>query len=95
MKKAFEVLNIKCSGCANTVQKSLKPEYGEVEVNLEVMPRVVTLEVSEDFDEDTFRQKMKSLGYPLADETLGAFEEVGTKAKSFVSCAIGKMDQKK
>jgi len=36
---------------------------------------------------------MKKLGYPFEDEELGKFEEIGTKAKSFVSCAIGKMDK--
>jgi copper chaperone CopZ len=92
MVKKFTVLNIKCGGCAGTVKKALKEEYGEVEVNLEVEPRVITLNTNENFDEIKLRKKMKSLGYPFADEDLGTFEEVGTKAKSFISCAIGKMD---
>lgn len=95
IKKEFEVLNIKCGGCANRVQKALFETYGEVEVDLEKEPRVVTVEINEHFDEQVFRQKMKSLGYPFSDEKLGTFEEMGTKAKSFVSCAVGKMDQKK
>lgn len=94
-KVTYTVHNIKCGGCANTVKKALLEKYGEVEVNLEVEPRQVTLHKDENFDESEFRKTMKSLGYPLIDEKLGAFEAVGTKAKSFVSCAIGKMDEKK
>jgi len=92
VKKEFTVLNIKCGGCAGTVKKALKEEFGEVKVNLEVQPRVITMQTDENFDESKLRAKMKKLGYPFADEELGVFEEVGTKAKSFVSCAIGKMD---
>ena len=94
MVRKFKVLNIKCEGCAGTVKKALKDEFGEVEVNLEVEPRVISLQTDENFDEASLRSKMKKLGYPFEDEVLGRFEEVGTKAKSFVSCAIGKMDQK-
>ena len=94
MVREFKVLNIKCGGCAGTVKKALLKEFGEVEVNLEVEPRIITLKTDENFDEEKLRQKMKKLGYPFEDEELGAFEEIGTKAKSFVSCAIGKMDSK-
>ena len=43
-------------------------------------------------NEEAFKTKIKKLGYPSIDDDLGTFEEIGTKAKSFVSCAIGKMD---
>ena len=91
MKQTFEVLNVKCGGCANTVKKALRDEYGEVDVNLEVMPRQITLEIEEDKVEG-LKTKLKSLGYPVSDEKLSNFEKVTTTAKSFVSCAIGKMD---
>lgn len=93
MKKSYEALNIKCGGCANTVQESLKEEFGEVKVDLEKEPRVVTLEIKDDEHEKLFRKKMRSLGYPLSDEDLGVLSSTGLKAKSFVSCAVGKMNQ--
>jgi copper chaperone len=37
MKQTFEVLNVKCGGCASTLTKSLKDEFGEVSVDLEVI----------------------------------------------------------
>lgn len=91
MKQTFQFNNIKCGGCANTVKSKLKDEFGEVEVNLEVMPREITLEI-DDKDVDKLKAKMKYLGYPYVDEELGMIDSVKTKAKSFVSCAIGKID---
>ena len=91
MQKSFKALNIKCGGCANTVKHSLKDEFGEVEVDLEQEPRVVTLEIKDEEHEKLFRKKMRSLGYPMDDEELGKFTQTGLKAKSYVSCAVGKM----
>lgn len=47
MKQTFEVYNVKCGGCANTLIKSLKDEFGEVVVDLEVNPRKITLDIEE------------------------------------------------
>ncbi|MDD2450262.1 MAG: heavy-metal-associated domain-containing protein [Sulfurimonas sp.] len=93
MKKNFKALNIKCGGCANTVKESLREDFGEVEVDLEQEPRVVSVEIKDDEHEQLFRKKMRKLGYPMEDEKLGKFESTGLKAKSFVSCAVGKMNQ--
>lgn len=91
MKKSFKALNIKCGGCAKTVTEALKNDFGEVEVDLEQDPRVVTLEIKDKEHEQLFRKKMRGLGYPMDDEELGSFTATGLKAKSFVSCAVGKM----
>lgn len=90
MPKSYEVLNVKCGGCANTLKKSLLEEFGEVEVNLEVEPRVITLEL-EDSQEENLKEKLRSLGYPLTTDELSTFQSATTTAKSFVSCAIGKL----
>ena len=62
MKQTLEVLNVKCGGCASTLIKSLKDEFGEVEVNLEVMPRQITLDVDENKKEveQFWAQKIKT-----------------------------------
>lgn len=90
-KQTFQVLNVKCGGCANTLKKSLLEEFGEVEVNLEVMPREITLSIDETQIE-SLKSKLKTLGYPFASDELNTIEKITTTAKSFVSCAIGKMD---
>ncbi|MDD3475703.1 MAG: heavy-metal-associated domain-containing protein [Sulfurimonas sp.] len=94
MQKSFKALNIKCDGCANTIKESLKSEFGEVDVDLSQEPRVVTLEIKDEEAEQNFLKKMRSLGYPLEGEELGTFTKGTLKAKSFVSCAIGKINKK-
>lgn len=90
MKQTFEVLNVKCGGCANTLKTALQKEFGEVEVDLEIEPRRITLDV-EDSDIPELRKKLIKLGYPMSDEDLSKIKEFSTTAKSFVSCAVGKM----
>ena len=87
--KRYRVLNVKCNGCATTLKDKLRDEFGEVEVDLEVMPREITVK-KEEFDEDLLRERLKSLGYPMVDEDMNFVEDLGAKAKSFISCAIGK-----
>ena len=91
MQQTFEVLHVKCGGCANTLTTKLAEEFGEVTVNLEVEPRQITLEI-EDANIPALRQALKGLGYPMSDEDLSTLEEFTTTAKSFVSCAVGKMN---
>lgn len=91
MKKNFEVHNVKCGGCANTLITSLKDEFGEVTVDLEVHPRKITLDIKES-KEELLKTKLRALGYPLTTDELSTFESVATTAKSFVSCAIGKVN---
>ncbi|MDD5399931.1 MAG: heavy-metal-associated domain-containing protein [Sulfurimonas sp.] len=93
MQKSFKVLNVKCGGCANTIKESLKDEFGEVAVNLMQEPRVIILEIKDEEAEVSFRKKIRSLGYPVEDEELGTFTKSGLKAKSFISCAIGKINE--
>ncbi len=92
MQQTFEVLNVKCGGCANTLIKSLADDFGEVKVNLECEPRKITLNV-EDNQMEKLKLKLRSLGYPLTTDELTTIQTFTTSAKSFVSCAIGKIDQ--
>ncbi len=91
MKQTFEILNVKCGGCANTLKTKLEKGFGEVEVNLDVEPRQITLDIDES-KIPALRTALKKLGYPMSDEELGRVEELTTTAKSFVSCAVGKMN---
>ena len=90
MEQTFEVLNVKCSGCASTLKSKLSKEFGEIAVNLNVLPRNITLEI-DDKDIDKLAKALRELGYPLASEEMSFMDSTSAKAKSFVSCAIGKM----
>lgn len=91
MKQTFEVYNVKCGGCANTLINSLKDEFGQVQVDLEVNPRKITLDI-EDEKKEALKLKLRALGYPLTSDELSGFDKAATTAKSFVSCAVGKFN---
>lgn len=90
MQKSFEVQNLKCGGCANTITKKLSKNYDNVTVDPE--SKTVSLELEEG-QEEAVKNELKELGYPVVGEAMGFFESTGAKAKSFVSCAIGKIDK--
>ena len=92
MKQIFQVENVKCAGCANTLKTKLKEQFGEIEVDLEVYPRTITLDI-EDEKRGELGIALKKLGYPYSSEKLGFMDSTSAKGKSFVSCAIGKMAQ--
>lgn len=89
MQKTYEVFNVKCGGCASTLKSKLSEEFGEIEVNLEVIPRKITLDMRNK-DIDKLAKALRELGYPLAEEEMSFMDSTTAKAKSFVSCAIGK-----
>jgi copper chaperone CopZ len=91
MQQTFEVFNVKCGGCASTLKSKLAEEFGEIEVDLDVIPRKITVDIEEK-DIDKLAKALKKLGYPLASEEMSFMDNTSTKAKSFVSCAIGKMN---
>jgi copper chaperone len=93
MKQTFEVANIRCGGCANTITKALQEAgFAEVEVDLSCEPRKVTAEIADEAQLAHFKAILRSLGYPLATDERGFGEDTVLKAKSFVSCAIGKIN---
>lgn len=85
--KTIEILNLKCGGCVNTLKKGLLSIDGinEVEVDLENSKVMVPTE-----DEQLLvrvKEKLSKMGYP----EIGEANTILHKAKSFVSCASGKM----
>ena len=92
MQKTFGVMNVKCSGCAATLKGKLFEKFGEVEVDLNKEPREITLNIEEEEIEELSKE-LKRLGYPLSSDSMGFVESTSVKAKSYVSCAIGKMNK--
>lgn len=87
MTKVFEVENIKCGGCMNSIRKGLEQIPGVRSAQAENEQGSVTV----DFDEnkllpEAIAHKLADLGYPLVGEN-----NFGKKAKSYVSCMIGRV----
>lgn len=89
MKYYLEVENIKCGGCANSITKKITAIDGVSEIEVEVEKGGVAFTC-----EETLFEKVKTtlhdIGYPVLGSVTG-FDKIKTKAKSFASCAIGKM----
>jgi len=91
MIQTFEVANIRCGGCANTITKALKESgFEEVQVDLSCEPRKVTAFIADEAQLAQFKAILRNLGYPLSGEEEGAIDNAALKLKSFVSCAVGK-----
>lgn len=86
MKHTYEVQNIRCAGCANTIAKALTLEFDGVVID--VASKTVTIEIKDESEIAKGALALKKLGYPLSSEDSGMID----KAKSLVSCAIGKFE---
>lgn len=81
----IEIENLKCEGCANTIKKGLNNIKGVSEISVDVQNNIV------EFNSDnniiiTVKEKLGKMGYPEKG-TGNSFQ----KAKSYISCAIGKL----
>ena len=79
------VENIKCSGCVNSIQKAILQIQGTSNVLVDLEKEKITLEADEKLKE-TIVNKLASMGYPEKGHN-----NFASKAKSYVSCAVGKM----
>nr|WP_298989988.1 heavy-metal-associated domain-containing protein [uncultured Polaribacter sp.] len=87
MKTTLQIENLKCGGCAATIKKGILAIDGveNVDVNLEESSVSIT---STKNNLEEVKIKLSKLGYP----EIGDKNTVLHKAKSFVSCAVGKID---
>jgi len=92
MIQTFEVANVRCSGCTNTITKELqKFGFYEVNVDLSCEPRKVTVDAADEAQLAQIKAILRNLGYPLITEENNGLDTAALKVKSFVSCAIGKI----
>ncbi|MBO1923158.1 MULTISPECIES: heavy-metal-associated domain-containing protein [Thiomicrorhabdus] len=95
MRYQLDVENIKCGGCAASISNKLQAIEGVLSVEVAIEEGIVTLETAEENDTvlQQAREALLSMGYPESGTVEGT-KALGAKAKSFVSCAVGKMAQK-
>ncbi len=79
--------NLKCRGCSNTISKELSKIEGVTNVSVSIESSEVSFKTSEKETIEKVKQKLIDLGYPEK----GQKNSISHKAKSIVSCAIGKM----
>ena len=80
----IQVVNIKCGGCEKNITDSLK-KSGLRDVNIDIPTQIVSFEG----DTETAEKILTKMGYPKAGTPEA--KKLFKKAKSFVSCAIGRI----
>lgn len=94
MNIELQVENIKCGGCASSIRKGLLADKRISEVDIDVELGKVCVQALVEQDE-SIRAELASMllkmGYPESGTAEG-IKAAAAKAKSFVSCAIGKVD---
>lgn len=87
MKNTFNIQNLKCGGCANTIITQLSKLDGISDVTVDNDTDEVSFETISENDIEAVKNKLSDLGYPI----VGDANSLPKKAKSFVSCAVGRM----
>ena len=87
METTIHIQNLKCGGCVNTITKGISSIEAIQNVSVNVDESTVTFSYETEDQLNEVKNKLKSLGYPEDGEA----NTLGDKAKSYVSCAIGKM----
>lgn len=87
MKTIVHIQNLKCGGCANTISKKLNTLDDVSDVLVETEDNSVTFEYSVAHTLDVVKNTLADIGYPEDGEA----NTLTSKAKSYVSCAFGKI----
>jgi len=89
MKASVIVQNLKCDGCAKTITRKLSEmnHLSDIEVDTETATVHFTCENVD--DAMLVKDKLKALGYPSIEYK----NSTSAKARSFFSCASGKMSK--
>ena len=90
MSFVIEVENIKCGGCANSIRNKLLDDARVSEVEVEIEAGQVRVEAAESARTD-LTAALAKMGYPERGSVEG-LQAAAAKAKSFVACAVGRMD---
>lgn len=86
MKTKIYIENLKCGGCAATIKKGISAIDGVSEININVDESLVEVTTKSDVI-IAVKDKLAKMGYP----EVGDVNTFLHKAKSYVSCATGKM----
>lgn len=84
---SVQIQNLKCDGCATTIINKLSDLLNVSNVAVDVESSSVTFDYADELALLSAKETLKLNGYPQVGEA----NPFGTKAKSFISCAIGRM----
>ena len=91
MTYELSVENIKCGGCANTITTRLNALDAVNDSQVDIENGVVTI-TGDESSKAEVTQLLLKLGYPEKGTAEG-LKAATAKAKSFVSCAVGRIKE--
>jgi copper chaperone CopZ len=83
------IQNLKCGGCAHTIIKNLETLEDVSQLEVDVENERVSYDYNNPSTVSQVEEKLRVLGYPI----IGNSNTYFNKAKSFISCATGKLNQ--
>ncbi|MEP0132056.1 MAG: heavy-metal-associated domain-containing protein [Eudoraea sp.] len=89
MKASVIVQNLKCGGCAKTITSKLSEMNHLSDIDVDTETATVHFTCENVDDAILVKDKLKALGYPSIEYK----NSVSAKARSFFSCASGKMSK--
>ncbi len=92
MDIVISVENIKCSGCANSIRQRLIKIPHLLSIEVDIKGESVLITAEHDVRTQAI-EALNALGYPEKGSQDG-LQALGSKATSFVSCALGKITDK-
>lgn len=88
MKTSLEIQNLKCGGCASTIINRLSHLASIHNIKIDNDQNIISFSHESKSNLEEVKALLLKLGYPVVGEK----NAVSTKAKSFVSCAIGRIN---
>ena len=86
MQSVIYIQNLKCGGCAKTITNNLSSLESVENITIDVEKSSISLSHQPEILEK-IKQTLKNIGYPEQGENNNLLD----KAKSYMSCAVGKM----
>ncbi len=89
MNTTLKIQNLKCGGCTNTIVNKLSELNYISEISVDNTNDSVSFNYSAEEDVENIKVLLAKIGYPIVGEK----NALTTRAKSFVSCAVGRMSK--
>ena len=88
MTLQFDLANVKCGGCANSIRKAMEAVDGARVLALDPASGHLEVEAPDNL-RSVIAERLHKLGYPEQGSVDG-IAAMAASAKSFVSCAVGR-----
>lgn len=88
MTETVKIQNLKCGGCANTIITRLEALDNISNVVVDTDTHQVHFDYIDLSQKTIVEELLSKLGYPVEGES----NPISKKAKSFVSCAVGRLN---